>query len=469
MTGYYGVEINWVDELHKKFAHCQDLTVEHIGGQMTIFFFRHLLDYQLFQSLITSFFQDADDEAAIERLLQVWNPITGHNQQDIISKFVEKVLRGEVGGVWKGKLYTIAVGNPVSRVIMPSDRESVITGPHDAFTEDWAVNISLIRRRIQSSHLKTIKHNIGSEYPIDIYMLYIDGTAEKGVIDEAIRRVEKIQVSQALDGNVLAKRLDDSPFSVFPQWLGTERPDIAADQLKQGKVAIITSNSPTAIIAPAHFLDFFSVSGDAYERWHFSVFIRMLRIFVFVISLLLSAFYVAITTYHYQFIPSPLLQTMIQARYRVPFDPMIEAFMIEGVVELLREAGARLPSKIAQTIGIVGGLVIGQAIVQAGLVSDFLIVAVAASALASFIVPNYTMETSMRLFRFLNILLAGFLGYFGIFLFVTLFITHLCHIRTLSKEYLMLYRFPRFIFLSEQKLPKVKQMITKVQNIRLRR
>ncbi|WP_170936631.1 spore germination protein [Paenibacillus aquistagni] len=455
MTNYYGMEIDWENEVHKRFSQCQDITVEKLGNQMTIFFFRHLLDYNLFQSFVTSFFEDADRQDSLERLIQVWNPITGHNQEHILGQFVEKVLRGEVGGVYNGRLYTIAVGNSTSRVIMPSDRESVITGPHDAFTEDWATNLSLIRRRIQSSHLKVIKHNIGSEYPIDIFMLYIQDTAEQEIVNEAIKRIERIQVNQALDGNVLAKRLDDAPFSVFPQWLGTERPDVVADQLKQGKVVIVTSNSPTVIAAPAHFFDFFSVSGDAYERWHFSVFIRILRIFVFILSLMLSAFYVAITTYHYQFIPSPLLQTMIQARYRVPFSPMIEALMIEGVVELLREAGARLPSKIAQTIGIVGGLVIGQAIVQAGLVSDVLIVAVAASALSSFIVPNYTMETSMRLFRFLNVILAGYLGYFGIFLFVTLFVTHLCHIKTLSKEYIMLSRFPRFTFLSYRKQPRM--------------
>ncbi|WP_245596164.1 spore germination protein [Paenibacillus taiwanensis] len=447
-------EINLNALILKRFQDCADLTVQEIAdNQMTLYYFDHLLDKSQYHELVSQFFEDAPTAIGLQRLLHVWNEIEGLNQEQMVQTLEEAILGGEIGGIYGSKIYRISVGSPESRSIQSSNREAIITGPHDAFVEQSTTNISLIRRRIRSHLLKVHKFDVGRDQPIITYLLYMEGTALPAVVDEAITRLSKLKLKQALDGNVIAKRMDDNAYSLFPQWLGTERPDLASNHLIHGKVAIITNESPTVIIAPARLTDFFAVSGDAYERWHFSLFIRILRFVAFALSLVFSAFYVAVTTYHYQLVPPSLLQTIVESRLRVPFEPMIEALLMEGVIELLREAGARLPTKIAQTIGIVGGLVIGQAVVQAGLASNVLIVAVAASALSSFIVPNYTMETSMRILRFVSIILAGYLGYFGIFLFIAMFVTHVCHLRTLNQEYALLENIFQFSFLSKEKLP----------------
>ncbi|MCG7406006.1 spore germination protein [Paenibacillus sp. ACRRX] len=456
MSTYGTIEedIDWNALFLQRFQDCADLTIQDIADkQMTLYYFDHLLDKSQYHELVSRFFEDASTTVGLQRLIHVWNEVEGQTPEQILQTLEEAVLDGELGGIYCGKIYRISAGSPDSRAIESSNREAIITGPHDAFVEQSTTNISLIRRRIRSHSLKVHKFDVGRYQPVIAYLLYLEGTAHPPVVDEAITRLSKLKLKQALDGNVIAKRIEDNSYSIFPQWLGTERPDVVSNHLIHGKVAIITSESPTVIIAPARLTDFFAVSGDAYERWHFSLFIRILRFVAFALSLVFSAFYVAVTTYHYQLVPPSLLQTIVESRLRVPFEPMVEALLMEGVIELLREAGARLPTKIAQTIGIVGGLVIGQAVVQAGLASNVLIVAVAASALSSFIVPNYTMETSMRILRFVSIILAGYLGYFGIFLFIALFVTHVCHLRTLKQEYVLLDNLFQFAFLSKEKLP----------------
>ncbi|TVX92529.1 spore germination protein [Paenibacillus agilis] len=449
------VQSDWVELTRKMFVNANDLTVEAIlGGQITVMYIHHLLNKNEYHQVITSFAQDSDSDTALKRLMSVWNPLQGHNEQDMLDKIAEHIVNGDIVGVYNNQVGMISSGAASFRAIQTSAKENVITGPHDAFVESAEINASLIRRRIRTPRLKSIKYNIGKDFPFYAYLIYIEGVAEEDVISEACIRMENLHMREVLDGNEVAKQLDDTPFAVFPQWIGTERPDSVTQYLLNGKVAILTDNSPTVVVAPVNFLDFFAVIGDNYERWHFSRFIRLLRLFAFTLTLMLSAFYVAVTTYHYQFIPPTLLETMITSRLRVPFEPMMEALLMEGVIEILREAGARLPTKIAQTIGIVGGLVIGQAIVQAGLTGNVLIVAVASSALASFIIPNYTLETSMRALRFINIILAGLMGYFGIVIFISLIITRLCHLRSLNKEYIDLSYFADFFFWSKEKRPR---------------
>ncbi|MCR8843469.1 spore germination protein [Paenibacillus sp. SC116] len=449
------IQTDWVKLTQQVFNNLNDLTVEEIiGDQFTIMYIHYLLDKKEYHQVITAFAQDSDPDVALKRLLSVWNPVQGHNEQDMMDKISEHIVNGDIIGVYNNQVWMINAGAASFRAIQSSAKENVITGPHDAFVESAEINGSLIRRRIRTPKLKGLKYNIGEIIPFNVYLYYIEGVVEEAVVTEAKARLENLHMKEVLDGNQVAKQLDDTPFSLFPQWLGTERPDTVAQHLLNGKVAVLTDNSPTVILAPVNFLEFFAVTGDSYERWHFGRFIRALRLFSFFLTLMLSAFYVAVTTYHYQFIPPTLLETMITSRLRVPFEPMMEALLMEGVIEILREAGARLPTKIAQTIGIVGGLVIGQAIVQAGLTGNVLIVAVASSALASFIIPNYTLETSMRALRFINIVLAGLMGYFGIVIFIALIITRLCHFRSLNKEYIQLSYFADFFFWSKDKRPK---------------
>ncbi|WP_279615463.1 spore germination protein [Paenibacillus typhae] len=230
--------------------------------------------------------------------------------------------------------------------------------------------------------------------------------------------------------------IEDMPNSVFPQFLTTERPDVAVSKLTAGRIIVMIDNSPTALSAPASFFEFFSSPDDYYQRWALGTALRLLRYLALVITITFTAMYVSVTTFHYEMIPEALLRTLAESRNRVPFPPVYEALLMEIMIELLREAGARLPSKIGQTIGIVGGIVIGQAAVQAGLTSNVLIIAVASSAIASFVIPSYMMSASIRLIRFGVIILAGIWGNMGLVIGMALIVIHLSGLTSLGTSYI---------------------------------
>ncbi|MGG0815555.1 spore germination protein [Paenibacillus alvei] len=442
-------------QLTHSFRGCDDLTVRsYADGEVTLYYFDHLLDGAQFQQIVTSFFEDNPTDVSIMRMLSTWQAIQEPSPAASERSFIADILKGRIGAVYRSKLYTVSSGSGSTRSVEATEKETLITGPHDAFTEGWSTNVSLLRRRLRTTDLKVKKVDVGDSYSQFVYLVYLEEKVDAFALDEINRRIQLLHIDEVLDGNTVAKYLENSPFSFFPQWYDTERPDAVVHLLTLGKIALITDNSPSTMVAPARFLEFFASTGDMFERWHFSIFIRLLRLAAFMLSIMFSAFYVAVTTYHYQFIPATLLKTIVSSRSSVPFDPMIEALLMEFVIELLREAGVRLPTKIGQTIGIVGGLVIGQAVVQAGLAGNVLIVSVAAGALSSFIVPNYTMETSLRLLRFMSILLAGFLGYFGLMLFLIVFIMHLCHLRSINREYIYIDGVPFYLFLKQNRVPQ---------------
>lgn len=244
-------------------------------------------------------------------------------------------------------------------------------------------------------------------------------------VHEAISRIQAIEMDAVYDTSMLIQCIEDSPKSVFPQFITSERPDAIASKLVSGRVVGLCDGSPSAFSAPTSVFEFFSSSDDYYQRWMVGTGIRLLRFVAFIITVAFTALYVSVTTYHYEMIPENLLIPLTESRSRVPFPPLYEALLMETTIELLREAGARLPTKIGQTIGIVGGIVIGQAAVQAGLTSNILIIAVAISAISSFVIPSYAMSGSIRIIRFGIIVLAGIWGNFGIAIGFTAIIIHL--------------------------------------------
>lgn len=453
MTSASEQPVDWLKQIKQEFKDCADLTIQPVADQqVTLCYFDHLIDKAQYHQVVTAFLDDAPVEDGLERMLGIFNDVQGHNHMDLMNEFTNAILAGKIGVVYNGSLYSISAGNGQTRSIQPSQKDATVIGPHDAFVENAMINLSLMRRRLQTTALKVQQFDIGKDQTINAYFLYLEDQASPKIVAEAKQRLSHLRIQQATDTSQVAKRMEDYPYSFFPQWLHTERPDETCFHLMKGKIAIITAGSPTMIIAPASFLEYFGVIGDVYERWQFGVFIRILRLLSVAVSLLFSAVYVAVTTYHYQFVPPSLLTTIVESRIKVPFEPMVEAFLMESVIELLREASVRLPNKIAQTIGIVGGLVLGQAVVQAGLASNVLIVAVAAGALASFIMPSYSMETSFRIIKFFAIIAAGFMGYYGILMFLALLITHICHLTSLKQEYMMLNHFVVFFSEGREKL-----------------
>jgi len=349
---------------------------------------------------------------------------------------IKGILDGEVAIFHKENVYLINAYKPDSRTVQQSETESVITGPHDSFLETAAINLSLIRRRVKSSHLKVLKLEVGEVTKSDVYILYIDGIVNMEYVNELVKRIKSIEIDAVHDGNMLVQYIDDCPNSLFPLFPASERTDSAVSRLVAGRVLAILDGSPSVISAPASFFEFFSSPDDYYQRWALGTATRALRFIAFLVTVTFTSLYVSVTTYHYEMIPETLLLTITESRSRVPFPPIYEALLMEIMIELLREAGARLPTKIGQTIGIVGGIVIGQAAVQAGFTSNILIIAVASSAIASFVIPSYIMSASIRLIRFGLIILAGTLGNLGLMMGIALIIIHLSGLTSLNTSYL---------------------------------
>ena len=322
------------------------------------------------------------------------------------------------------------------RSIEEPSSETVIRGPRDGFTETLRVNTSLIRRRIRSPRLKIESFTIGKLSKTDVAVVYIEKIASDSVIEEVRKRLESIEIDGVIETGYIEEFIEDFPFSPFPQIQNTERPDIVCGSLLEGKVSIFVDNTPFVLIVPMTFWSGLQAAEDYYERFIYVTFIRWIRYILFNISLLLPSIYVAVTTFHPQLIPTNLLISIASAREDVPFPLLFEAFMMELMFEALREAGIRLPKSIGSAVSIVGALVIGEAAVEAGIISAPMVIVVAATGIASFAVPRYNFGTAYRLLRFPILILAGLFGLYGVILGVVAILIHLVHLQSFGVPYL---------------------------------
>ncbi|MDN9010375.1 spore germination protein [Brevibacillus laterosporus] len=321
------------------------------------------------------------------------------------------------------------------RAIQEPQIESAIKSAHQGFIETANANISMIRRYIPSRELKVKEHTIGERGGAKVSLLYLADVTNPQILDELEKRLESLTVDIILNTGELEGYLEDRAFTPFPQFSMTERPDTAASHILQGRVVIVMDRSPGVLVAPMTFFSYFQTVDDYSVRWFVASFIRLLRFLAFFIAILAPAIYIATVSFHYELIPLPLLLTIGESRERVPLPPILEAFIMEMVLEMLREAGLRLPAPIGQTIGIVGGIVIGQAAVSAGLVSNIMVIVVALTAIASFIIPNLEMSAGVRMIRFPMMVAASLFGMVGIIWGLMLVILHLLSLESLGTPY----------------------------------
>jgi spore germination protein len=414
-----------------EFRECSDLTHRTYPVlQADIVYFEHLLDNHKFTYNVVKPLENIRREE-LGALLQQ----SLFQREEDPSKVVRGILNGSAALFLPQGVYLVSAYGPQMRSIESSQTESTIVGPHDAFNESLDTNLSIIRRRVRSNRLKVKQFEVGEIFKTRVSLLYISEIANMDFVNRMSDRIQNIEYSAVFDGSMLIQLVEDFPSTIFPLFLTSERPDVAVSKLNEGRVVVIMDQSPSVIIGPTTVFEFFTSPDDYYSRWAVGTFLRILRYVAFVLTLTLTSMYVAITTYHYEMIPQNLLASMTESRSRVPFPPVLEALLMETTLELLREAGARLPSKIGQTIGIVGGIVIGTAAVEAGFTSNILIIAVAMSAIASFVIPSYTMSGSIRIIRFALIILSGMLGNFGFMFGIGLVIIHLSKLTSLGAPY----------------------------------
>ncbi|MGM2818602.1 spore germination protein [Bacillus cereus group sp. Bce001] len=434
--------IHSLQDLIEKLKKSSDFVNYHTSDDETmpywISYYRPSLDGEKLQKYLMPTLLERPN-ASLEELKE-HIPMSGITITNDLQKIEDMVLKGHAivqvnQQDQKCMLANIAIDN--YRAPTPPLNESTVIGPQEGFVEDIDTNINLVRKRLPVLDLQTKEMIIGEFSKTKVVMMYLDNLAEKDNVDFLEESLRALEYDQINDSAYLQELMGEK--SIFPLYINTERTDRVTKALIDGKIAIFVDGSPSVLLTPVSYFDFFISPEDYNVSWMYATFSRVLRLIAVLFSICATPLYVAVLNYHYELIPSDLLETLILSRAQVPFPPLIEALFLELAIDLLREAGARLPMKVGQTLGIVGGIVIGQASVQAGLTSNILLIIVALSALASFITPIYKMGNAVRLLRFPFLIFAEIGGLFGISLGFIFLFTHLFRLTSLRKPYALFY------------------------------
>lgn len=320
-----------------------------------------------------------------------------------------------------------------SRSVEEPDTEAVVRGPREGFVETLRNNTALLRRHIRTPNLKMEMMNIGTQTKTDICITYIKGIVDEKIIQEVKHRLSKIEIDSILESGYIESFIEDAPFSPFPTVGNSEKPDVISGKLLEGRVAILVDGTPFVLTVPYLFVEAFQSSEDYYLRPYYTNFIRILRWLSFFISTFLPAIYVAVTTFHQEILPPALLSSIAAAQEGTPFPAVVEAILMQIIYEILKEAGIRLPRPVGQAISIVGALVIGEAAVSAGLIGAPMVVIVALTAIASFVVPSLGDVNVMA--RIGLLILSGFSGLYGIIMGFVVILIHQCSLRSFGIPY----------------------------------
>ncbi|WP_410511612.1 spore germination protein [Paenibacillus sp. BR2-3] len=334
--------------------------------------------------------------------------------------------KGIVGGTKGGEWRTIT--EPSSQL--------VVRGPKDAFVESVSTNISLIRRRIKSPKLWFEFMRIGKVTNTDVAIIYIKNIADDKIVDEVRTRLKRIDIEAVLESSYIEQLIQDKVLTPFPTVYNTERPDVAAANLLEGRIVLIVDGTPFVLILPTVFAQFFQSTDDYAQRFDIATLMRMVRYVSFIILLLGPSIYIALTTFHYEMIPTPMLISLLAQRENVPFPAAVEAMLMEIAFEVLREAGTRMPRAVGQTVSVVGALILGQAVVEAGIITPVMVIVVALTGIASFAIPSNNLAIAGRIVRFGFIAAASVFGFYGITLGLIVLVAHMNSLRSFGVPYL---------------------------------
>lgn len=321
--------------------------------------------------------------------------------------------------------------------VQTAESEKVIRGSNEGFSDSIKTNTALIRKRLRALELKNVETKAGRRTGTLVNLMYMEGIARKEVLDEILRRLERFEIDGILDSGMIEQLAEEHWASPFPQFQSTERPDRAVHALLEGRIVLLCDNSPLVLILPTDYNSFLQTSDDYYNRFEIASLERIIRYMAAFFALSLPGLYLAVINFHTSLIPTSLLLSFAQARAGVPFSSLVELLLMELSFELLREAGVRLPGTMGNTIGIVGGLIIGSAAVEAGIASPVVVIVVAFTALCSFAIPNEEFATAFRLLKFFLIFVSAWLGFFGYLAGLLAILIHLSGLRSFGVPYLM--------------------------------
>lgn len=353
-----------------------------------------------------------------------------------ICEVVDSCLSGDTVMLMDGSRNALAIGTKgwENRGVVEPETETIVRGPREGFTENLRANTTLLRRKIKSPDFTIETMTIGRRTKTSVCLAYLKGVAQPELIEEAQRRLQRIETDAILESGYIEEFIEDSPYSLFSTIANSERPDTVAAKILEGRAAVLVDGTPFALIFPMVFIEGFQSPEDYYSRPYYASLVRLIRFTAFMLSILAPAIYVAITTFHQELIPTPLLFTVASAEEGVPFPAVIEVLVMGVIFEILREAGIRLPRPVGQAISIVGALVLGESAVSAGIIGEPVVIVIAVTAVSSFVVPAQT--DSGALLRFLYVLLAGVMGGLGIVAGILGTLIHLASLRSFGTPYL---------------------------------
>lgn len=354
------------------------------------------------------------------------------SEESNIKKAIENMHAGDTLLFIDGQSQAIIISTRSwnTRSLTPSTNESSVRGPKESFVETIRSNTALIRKKIQSDRL-VLKHiTVGSLSQTRVVISYIAGKVNPEMVKEITDKISNSKIEVLSDSGQLERLLEHSTLSIFPQMQNTERPDKVAFELPRGKVAIMVDGSPFTLIIPSRFENFLQIPEDYYDRFTISTFLRSLRLISCLIAVFAPAIYIAMTCFNTRSLPTPLALTIAANRANVPFTAIVEALLMEITIELVREAGIRLPAPVGQSIGIVGGIVLGDATIRSGLTSPSMVVVVAVTSMASFAIPSYSMSSALRLLRFSVMIASSIFGIYGIILSFIIINVHMARLRS---------------------------------------
>ena len=367
-----------------------------------------------------------------ERVLSISEVKEAHYLQDT----VDAILSGDTALFLDGSSAALiaSLRGWEARSITQPDTEVVVRGPREGFTETLRTCTAQLRRRIKNPNLKFETMKIGRQTKTDVVIAYIKGIVDDKIVEEVKRRLSRIDTDSILESGYIEEYIEDSPLSFLPTVGNSEKPDLVAAKMLEGRVAILTDGTPFVLTVPYLFIEAFQSTEDYYSRPYYASILRLLRFTALFISEFAPALYVALTTYHQEMIPPALLVSMAAAKEGTPFPAFVEAMIMGIIYEILKEAGVRLPRPVGQAVSIVGALVIGESAVSAGLIGAPMVIVVAITAISSFVVSS--ISDTLSIMRLLYVILAGFLGLFGIMIGIAGFLTHMVSLRSFGIPYL---------------------------------
>ena len=383
-------------------------------------------------------YQNGKKEGILQSLLEEAIAISEVRKITTVAEICDAVFWGDTVLLMEGDDFALQATTKKfpNRGVSKAETAVVVQGPKDAFMEVMAFNIVLTRRRIRDPKLKLKRKKAGRRSRTDIALMYMEDLVRPEILSQVEKQLDNMDLDALLDSGYAEQLLERRQYSPFPQLQMTERPDKTASALLEGRVALLVDNTPYAILLPATLNTFFQAAEDYYDRWEIMSLIRFIRYVAAFAAVTLPGLYIAFAVYHPQLMPTALALKVASTRGAIPFSVIGEVLIMELAFELLREAGIRLPSPVSSTIGIVGGIIIGSAAVEAGIVSPVVVIVAALTGICTFVIPNVSIVSGLRLSKYLVIGMAAVFGMFGVWAALLLLLGHLASLTSYGIPYL---------------------------------